>query len=179
MGQQSQYFHAFGRLMVSLALAILSVSFGFLGVEPSYAATPSPTPYDPICDTHNQKPVRKLSHTVPVPGKAKAAVLCFYNTPLDTNVTTVVSHQISHPARFARLLNQSKPGSYVQCMMYFPYHFTVIFSLTDGHRVYLNPVNCGPLLSNASDQAFQMSAAARARLTQLTAPYLNNVQGNM
>ena len=151
--------------VVGLAAAALATGVGV-------TAHAQDASHDPICATHNQKPVRKLSHTVPVPGVAKAAVLCFYNTPLDTNVTTVLSHQISQPARFASLLNQSKPGMYVQCMVYYPYHFTIIFTLTDGHRVYLNPVNCGPLLSNASDKAFQMSEPARARFAQLTAAFL-------
>ena len=151
--------------VVALAAAALAIGVGV-------TAHAQDASHDPVCDTHNQKPVRVKSKTQPIPGTVKRAVLCYYSTPLDTNVTTVQSHLISKPAAFAKLLNASKPGSYVQCMMYFPYHFAIVFYLTDGHRVYVNPVNCGPLLSNASSSAFQMTEAARARFGQLTAEYL-------
>ena len=157
------------RAYSALVAALLVVS-GSVAVAPASAAV-----YSPICDTVNENPVPNLSHTKPVPGIVKSAVLCFYSKPINSDQATVQSHKISYPVRLAKLLNQSKITIGVRCMVYFPYHFVIIFKLASGRLVYVQPVNCGPLFSNASDKAFELSDAARARVNSLEALFLPTV----
>jgi len=133
--------------------------------------------YDAVCDVRDTYSAHaSKSADVPVPGKIKSAVLCYYHYPVGAGLgatkSVIQSINLAQPVRLANEFNQSKVSHSFTCLIGVNYAFTFVFRTSTGRRIFVRDVTCGPLISNASSEAFDRAPAVQRHIAQIEKPYL-------
>jgi hypothetical protein len=154
MGKKRKYFW--------LVLAVL------IAVSTSAAVALWTPSHSRLCDLKSSDLYGKVANSHPLPNNVKSVVLCHLHSDFGGgDGAWVKSFDVPQPRKFANLLNQAKRSSGIACAVGFSDSALIIATLTNGERVVLNQINCGPLLSSYSSLSFEMPAAAQAVLKKL------------
>ena len=145
-----------------LALVLL------IAVSTTAAVVTRPPAHNALCDIKVNDLYGKAANSHPLPHNVKSAVLCHLHAGAGkNNQSRVTSFEIPQPRKFANLINRAKRSSGIACAVWFSESALIVATLSNGERVVLTQINCGPLISTYSSIPFVMPAAAQSVLKKL------------
>ena len=145
-----------------LVLAVL------IAVSTSAAVALRTPSHSRLCDLKSSDLYGKVANSHPLPNGVKSVVLCHLHSDFGGgDGAWVKSFDVPQPGKFATLVNRAKVGSGITCLVAFSDSVRLVVTLETGERVFLEPMNCGPLVSSYSSLSFEMPAPAKAVLKKL------------